>query len=306
LRGWEDVTVGSKKEGRVLKVFHDMGDRIKPGEILIELEPIDADLSIKKAERELQAELAKLGLKEVPREGQFDVSTVPSVVQAKLTLERYEQNLARERSLTRRNAGTTQDLQNAENDEQAGKATLANAILNANATLANAKSSQVAVEVVKQARRDMDIHVPLPSKRAPGVTEEVSYALVRRSVSEGQMLKSGDPIAELVIENPLKLWANVPERFSADVKLGQPARMSLASHPTMAIQGTVARINPSIDAVNRTFQVEITIPNNRGLFRPGGFAKASILTDQNSRATVVPLESVVKYAGVTKLFVVEG
>src|SRR4051794_36017708 len=44
LKGWEDVTIGSKKIGRVTKVLHDMGDRVKPGELLVELETIDADL----------------------------------------------------------------------------------------------------------------------------------------------------------------------------------------------------------------------------------------------------------------------
>src|SRR5439155_860267 len=51
---------------------------------------------------------------------------------------------------------------------------------------------------------------------------------------------------------------------------------------------------------------EALVPNNRGLLRPGGFAKASILIERNATATVVPNEAVVKYAGVTKLFVVEA
>jgi hypothetical protein len=30
LKGWESVTIGSKRSGRVVQVFHDMGDRVKP------------------------------------------------------------------------------------------------------------------------------------------------------------------------------------------------------------------------------------------------------------------------------------
>ena len=47
------------------------------------------------------------------------------------------------------------------------------------------------------------------------------------------------------------------------------------------------------------------IPNERGLLRPGGFAKVSIITDAEAKAAVVPVESIVRYAGVTKLFIVE-
>jgi hypothetical protein len=42
------------------------------------------------------------------------------------------------------------------------------------------------------------------------------------------------------------------------------------------------------------------------LLRPGGYAKASILTQRDADAIVVPLESIVEFAGVTKLFVVEA
>ena len=72
------------------------------------------------------------------------------------------------------------------------------------------------------------------------------------------------------------------------------------------IEGKVARINPAVDSSSRTFQVETLVPNERGLLRPGGFAKASIITDAEAKAAVVPLDSIVRFAGVTKLFIVEN
>lgn len=305
LKGWEDVTLGAKKDGRVLRVHHDMGDRVKPGALLVELDPVDADLAILQAEQQAQAELAKLGLRALPS-GDFDVRSVPSVIQSEVSLERARQNLARERSLTKRGAGTAQDLQNAENDGRGAEAAVANAILSAQATLASARASRAAVDVARQSRRDMEIHAPIPSAAPPGVTGPVEYALSKRSVAEGQMLKQGEAVVELVIETPLRLWTNVPERFSAEVAVGQKAKVVVGSHPGVTFEGKVTRINPVVDSVSRTFQVEIAVPNNRGLLRPGGFAKASIITERSAEAAAVPIESVVKFAGVTKLFVVEG
>jgi multidrug efflux pump subunit AcrA (membrane-fusion protein) len=305
LRGWEQVTVGAKREGRVVKVLHDMGDRVEPGALLVQLESEDADLEVQQAQRQFEAELAKLGLKEIPR-GEFDVSTVPAVVQASVALERAKQNLARERSLVQRNAGTMQDLQNAENDERGAEAALANAMLTARSTLVGAQAMRVLHAVRKYRRSEMDIHAPVPSALPEGVTGTVNYALTRRRVSEGQMLKQGDAIAELVIENPLRLWVDVPERFSDDVKMGQPVGITVSAHPGVIFEGKVARINPLVDDKSRTFGVEAVIPNNRGLLRPGGFAKAAIVTSSDSRATVVPIESVATFAGVTKIFVVDA
>ena len=98
------------------------------------------------------------------------------------------------------------------------------------------------------------------------------------------MLKQGDAVAELVIENPLRLWANVPERYTADVKVGQAVRRHRRRRiPGTTFEGKVARINPTVDPASRTFQVEALVPNNRGLLRPGGFAKASIVIERERR-----------------------
>jgi RND family efflux transporter MFP subunit len=307
LKGWEDVTVGTKQQGRVLKVHHDMGDRVKPGDLLVELESVDAELNIKQAERRLDVELAKLGLKALP-ENDFDVAAVPSVVRARASLDKARQMLARERSLIHRSAGTMQDFQNAESDERVAEAALADAVLSAQSTLANAQAARVALDIARQARKDLEIRAPIPSNPPESSSSEpLTYAVAKRSVSEGQMLRPGfESVMELVIEQPLRLWSNVPERHSAEVRVGQPVRIAVASFPGTVFEGKVSRINPAIDAASRTFQVETLVPNRRGLLRPGGFAKASILIDNKSEARVVPVESVVKYAGVTKVFVVEN
>ncbi|HEV3122816.1 MAG TPA: efflux RND transporter periplasmic adaptor subunit, partial [Isosphaeraceae bacterium] len=305
LRGWEQVTVGSKRMGRVAKIHHDMGDRVSPGEILVALETVDAALSEQQSERRLQAELAKLGLESLPPKD-FDVASVPSVVQARVSLERAVQNQAREKSLNHRGAGTAQDLQNAENDTKAAEASLENAIVSVRSTLRSAQGAKVALDLARQARIDMEIRAPVPSILPQGLDKPVMYAISKRDVSEGQMIKEGDAVAELVVENPLKLWANVPERHSSEIQVGQTVRISVAAHPGRVFDGKITRINPVIDATSRTFQVETSVPNDEGLLKPGGFAKAQILSGSDTQAKVVPLESVVKFAGVSKLFVVES
>jgi hypothetical protein len=42
------------------------------------------------------------------------------------------------------------------------------------------------------------------------------------------------------------------------------------------------------------------------LLRPGGLARASIVTHAQAKAAVVPVEAIVRYAGVTKIFIVQG
>lgn len=325
LKGWEEVTVGSKRMGRVLKVLHDIGDRVKPGEPLVELDRIDDDAAVLYAEQSLIAQLEQVGLREMPeakfdragvpvvdqaraliekaRKG-FDVANVPAVVQARFAMEKARQNFARERALRQRGAGTPQDYQNAEIDEHAAEAALAHAELNARVIFANAIVSRINLEIRRVQRDDMTIRVPIPRRPRPGAGASTTYAVSRRSASEGQMLKEGEAVADLVIEDPLRLWTSVSEKFAADVKLGQDVRISVASYPGRTFTGKVARINPSVDTTSRTFQVETTVPNESGMLRPGGFAKAAIVVKRDDQAATVPIESVVRSVGITKVFVV--
>ncbi|WP_165243909.1 efflux RND transporter periplasmic adaptor subunit [Paludisphaera soli] len=323
LRGWEQVTLGTKRSGRVLRVLHDIGDRVRPGEPLVELDPVDAKLSYNAAESRYLAELVKLGISSetaeefIRRYGisetlvsgpQTDevIDKVPGVVQYRVAMERSAQNLARQRNLSRKGAGTTQELEDQESDYRTTVAAYDNAKSTARNVVALALANRVARDQAEQMLADLTILAPRPQRPPTAEEGEILYAITTRSVSEGQMVREGDPVFDLVVEDPLRLWANVPERFSGRVREGQPVRISVASHPDRTFEGKVSRVNPSVDPVSRTFQVEALARNEERLLRPGGFAKAVIVTDSASDAIVVPIESIVQYAGVTKLFVVEG
>jgi multidrug efflux pump subunit AcrA (membrane-fusion protein) len=325
LRGWEQVTVGSKRTGRVVRVLHDMGDRVQPEEPLVELEAVDAQLKLKQAESKYLGELVRLGITAqqadefVNRYGMGEellrgkvaeeaIERVPSVVQMRVSKERAEHNLARQRALAQRGASTAQELEDMEHTFHEAEATYQNAKFLARNVIANALSTRIAMNQAKQELQDMTIVSPTPQLLPPGTNQStrLEYGVTRRSVAEGQMIREGEAVAELVIEDPLRLWMNVPERYTDSVQSGQLVRVTVPSHPDLPFEGKVVRINPSVDATSRTFQVEALIPNERGLLRPGGFAKAAIVTDAKAEAAVVPLESVVRFAGVTKLFIVEN
>src|SRR5262249_15206638 len=194
-----------------------------------------------------------------------------------------------------------------ENEYRSASAAYDNAKVTAQNVIASAIANRVARDQAVQTLQDLTIRVPRPRKTSPSTSaaKDVVYAVTKRSVTEGQMVKEGEAVLELIIETPLRLWTNVPEKHAEEVRVGQPVRISVASHPQTVFEGKVVRINPSVDPQNRTFQVETQVPNDRRLLRPGGFAKASIVTDSAAQAAVVPMESIVRFAGVTKLFVVE-
>ncbi len=324
LRAWEQVTVSSKKGGKVLKVFHDMGDKLKPGTPLLELDPVDADLAVLQAEAKFLSELSKLGLTREQAVAFVDkygineslynaddvakhIDTLPGVLQAKTKLEKAKLDFARQDNMYRKNAGTLQDLQNTENEVKQAEAALDNTVLTAKNTIAAALSSWVALKIAQQDRTDMTIRAPEPSSSPPGLEDKsaMTYAITKRMIHEGQRIKDGEAIFEMVIDNPIRLWANVPERYRGLVPPDAFVRLKAQSHPDETFEGRVARINPSVDATSRTFQVEAIISNSEGMLPPGGFAKGEIITARSEEAVVVPLQAIYSFAGVTKIFLVE-
>ncbi|MHB1556589.1 MAG: efflux RND transporter periplasmic adaptor subunit [Isosphaeraceae bacterium] len=324
LRGWEQVTVGSKRAGRVIKVHHDMGDHVAPGEPLVELDPIDAQLERDEADSRYLSALVKLGITRKQAEDSVRtygigenllnsrttdeaIARSPAVVEKRVAREKAQQNLARQRTLTQRGAGTAQELENAENDYRGASAAHDNAVVTARTIIADAYAARVALRKAEQSLNDLTIRAPQPRNLPPSASGSapLTYGVTKRDVSEGQILKEGEAVAELVIEDPLRLWTQVPEINADSVHVGQDVRVTTRAHPDMTFDGRVARISPSVAPTSRTFQVETIVPNKRGLLRPGGLARASIIIDSHAQAVVVPAEALVRYAGVNKIFLVE-
>jgi RND family efflux transporter MFP subunit len=99
--------------------------------------------------------------------------------------------------------------------------------------------------------------------------------------------------------------APIPERHVGEVQVGQPVGLVVEAYPREVFKGTVVRVHPTVDRVNRTFAVEVHVPNEARRLKAGGFAKAAVLTREDSAALTVPEEALVTFAGVTKVFVAE-
>src|SRR5262245_18176693 len=59
LYGRNEVTVSPKVEGRIIRVHHDVGDVVRPGAVLLEIDPTDFELAVAEARRALELELVK-------------------------------------------------------------------------------------------------------------------------------------------------------------------------------------------------------------------------------------------------------
>ncbi len=304
LFGFEDVVISAKVEGRVVRIHHEVADRLKPDELLVEIDPTDYELAVKQADSALHVELAKYGLL-APPDKSFDLEQIPQVVLAQAKLENSARRMERLQVLAAKNAASAEELENVVSEVRMMRADFANQLLQAKSGLAMIRMRESALETAKQQLDDTHLVVPTPTRALPGSEDGVTFVMTKRACAEGTFVRVGGEICRLTIDRVLKLRVLVPERYSSQVKLGQRAQVQTAAY-TQPFAGTVTLINPSVDSATRTFEVEIQVANENGALKPGSFAKATIETYRQEDTPTVPLAAVVNFAGVTKVFLVEN
>jgi RND family efflux transporter MFP subunit len=301
LYGFEEVVVSAKVEGRVRRVVKEFADRVRPNDLLLEIESTDFDLAVRQAEKGLEAELARLGLSAMPT-GEFDPSKVPAVIQAATKLDNARLRMARR--LAAGGSFSEEDRADSNAEFRTAKSEHESQVLLAKAGYVQAQTKKAALDIARQQLQDTQVRAPIPTQPVPNAPDGPTYAIAHRNVSEGSFVRVGTELYRLILDQTLKLHATVPERHDREVRHGQSVEVhtALSGH---AATGVVKRISPAVDSATRTFEVEIEVANTKGDLRPGSFAKAAIQTRLDNKAATVPLTAVVTFAGVTKIFVVE-
>lgn len=308
LHGLERVQISAKVAGRLEKVLVDVGDRIKPETKLIELHQLDFKLAVDEAQRALERELAKLGLTEIPKE-RFDAEKLPSMIRGRLLVANARRKFERLKGLNQKNAVTDQEFEQATTDLEVEESSLQQTLLDIRATQAAVRYQQ---SVLDSARRQLaETTISAPPSDFPSLSDlnlqGCGYVVSRRMATAGELaILGGSPLLELVIDDALKLKATVPERYASEVHIGQTVELKVEAYPNDVFHARIARISPTIDSENRTFEIEAHVINQDHRLQHGSFAKASILTRTADQAVMVPLESLVTFAGVTKIFYLEG
>lgn len=103
-------------------------------------------------------------------------------------------------------------------------------------------------------------------------------------------------IVTLMQVNPLKAVLNISESYYPLVNKGMKASMTVDVYDDDEFSGKVILVYPTIDAMTRSFMVEIEVPNNNGNLKPGMFARVSMLVGE-SETFVVSSNTVLQQEG---------
>jgi RND family efflux transporter MFP subunit len=290
----ETTTVSAKVAGRVSAVLFEIGDLASAGQILVEIDSEEYQLQAEQADAQLSQARAAVGLKpDDPLDG-LNPDNAPPVREAKAVLDEATKALARINSLAGSDVVTETDLELAIAAERVAAARLASA--------QNAVREKLALIRVQMAQRGL-AHQRLNDTRVPSPFEG---SIQSKNVAVGTFVQAGQPLLTLVRNQKLRFRASVPERYAHQLKVAQrvDVRFDLSNQVR---QGTVSRISPNLDPMNRSLGFEVDLDNADQSLRSGLFGEATIEISPEAKSLAIPANTLQRFAGVDKVWkVVDG
>jgi RND family efflux transporter MFP subunit len=126
-----------------------------------------------------------------------------------------------------------------------------------------------------------------------------------RFLDPGAMVAANTPIASILDLQTLTARVHVIERDYAALRPGLEATLTTDAHAHRRFTGRVSRIAPLLKETSRQARVEIEVPNDEELLKPGMFVRATITLSRHDNATVVPLAALVQRRGQPGVFVAD-
>ncbi len=292
LAAYDQTTVSVKVAGRVKSISIDLGSVVRKGQVIATLEPEDYKLRLQQAEAGMAQARARLGLSPDGTDDRVDPEKTATVRQAQAVLDEARFNRSRAQKLVEQGVVSRAEFDSADSAYKVAEGKYQDAleeIRNRQAVLSQRRSeSALAVQQLA----------------ATTILAPLAGIVQQKRTSVGEYLAAGTPVVDIVQMDPLRLQAEVPEREAANVRAGQNVRVTIEGDPNIYL-GQIKRMSPTIKEQNRMLSVEADVRNN-GSLRPGSFVRAEIVTNDSSMAVTVPSKSVVVFAGIEKVIVIQN
>ena len=291
----DEVTVSSEADGIVSKILHDLGDRVRAGDVMVELDREKAQYNLEQQRAALARALAQYGAADPQHLPPLEKT--PDVQKANADLAQAKQSFDRASQLYKRTLVPQQTLDDAATALQSKQASYDSSLQNAKNLQASIAAADAAMKLADRQLRDTYIRAPFDGY------------VQRRFVNLGQLVKGSGtpvPVMSVVRIDPLRVTGEIPEKMVPWIAVGQPVEIHVDAYPDKAIAGKMSRISPAVNSATRAFPFEALVPNDGALLKPGTFARLSVRTNKADKVLTLPYSALQYRYGVNRVFVVKG
>ena len=299
--------IGSAVDGRVVEFPLNEGDRVKKGDLIVQLLTGLIEIERAAAEAQLSLATAKLSQLQVSQSDQIKQAEARAR-NAKAQADYTAARLRRIDSLARQNTMTEDERQEAvaARDQAASafqEASLAWEVAKNSATALMDQAEAEVAAAQEEVNRVKD-QIAKHSIRSP-----FDGYLITEHTEVGEWVTKGGLVAKVIELDQVDVQVFVPENYLPFLKIGEAVRVEVTALPDEAFNGQVAVIVPEADPRTRSFPVKVRLPNSfdgdRPMLRSGMFARVHLPVGRRGDATLVHKDAVVLGRGTPLIFVVD-
>jgi RND family efflux transporter MFP subunit len=266
----EETLIYPRTSGYVRKWYVDIGDKVKEGDLLCEIDTPELDREIDAARADYNQANATL------------LQTKANQKLAHLTDERTKR-------LAPAGLATQQ-----ESDEKEAAALVADA--------------NVGVAEATSAAKQATLNQLLATKSFARVSAPFSGTITARTIERGTLVSAGNTTSlfRLVATDTIRVWVQVPQDLAVDVRPGLAAKVSVREYPGKTFDGKVAHTQSVLDATSRTMTTEVRVPNGDGKLLAGMYANVTFGIHGAHRVWMLPSTALIADAKGVHLAVIDA
>jgi multidrug efflux pump subunit AcrA (membrane-fusion protein) len=279
-----EAYIFARAAGFLKRRYVDIGDRVRSGQKLADIDAPDLDQQVSQARAGLAQAQGQLGQAQATLE---QLSATRDL--AAITWERYK-------ILTAKGAVSRQDGDNQSTASKTAEASVT----------AQQKTVRAAEEYVRASQATLDRIRALQGYEQ--ITAPFDGIITARNVDVGALisatgsslgpsrpnaaapsdLPSGGEIFRMAEISRLRVLIAVPQTNAPDIRVGQDATVTVQQLPNVSFKGKVTRTSSSLDAQSRTLLTEVEVANTKGDLLPGMYAIVSFTTNRTHPPFLVP------------------
>jgi multidrug efflux pump subunit AcrA (membrane-fusion protein) len=281
----EEASIYARATGYVRKRYVDIGDHVKEGQLLAELDAPDLDQQVAAARAAVGQAKQQLGM------------TRASLIQAEAQRDLAKATLIRYVGLVKDGAVAQQDYETQVSNSKTADALVVAQQANVNGSQDNVNAAQANLDRVIALQEFKNVRAPF----AGVVTVrnvDVGYLISSNGGGQGNSPATqsgatpaapsfGNEMFRVAQLGTLRIFVGVPQAVASVMHPGMPATVTFADRPGKEYQAKVTRTAGTLDPSARTLLTEVQMPNGDAKLFPGMYASVHFRNHRDSPPLLV-------------------
>jgi len=265
-----EAPILARASGYIQKRYVDIGDRVKEGQLLAEVEAPELDQQVQQAKSGVDQARSSLE------------QSSANLQQAKTNADMAHYTYQRWDALVQKGAVSRQDADTYKSTYEASEQ--------------NVQALDKAVNVAKNNIGVAEANLGHFADMQGYLKVKAPFAgvITLRNIDTGALVSDGSTLLFRIAQTDrMRTYVNVPQADASAIHVGQVADLKIPDLPSRTFTGTVTRTANALDPATRTLLVEVQVTNESGLLLPGMYSQVNFTTPRAEPPMTIRVDALV-------------